>query len=1525
MSDAASPRRHFHKSRIASRVRYVNIFLLIFVLILITVMAGIMVIDITNNASGNLAILYSLEAVNKFNSYIGQDLAIVRKVAHSKAVTDWFSDEGNEAKRIAAFNEMSDYSTLLSSADLYFGIEGSLNEYRIDSSATLEDFVPQAKLNDVNSQNDWYYETKDSPNEYDLKIDMDRIYYRYRLWINHKVIANDKIVGIFSSGLRIESIVNSMFTQYNAKNVQGYVIDKNGIIQMDSSFSNIPIGNSERNVNTINSDPAFITAINAYLGRINGYFSQFAQPEVIKLTKGINGYVSIAPIANSDWSVVTFFNNNSLFSVMQLLPLLIAMLSAFVFYTLINNILIQRLVLTPLNRLTKNLSETVTGKSRIFGEDRDDEIGELALTIQEMREHLNVYNTDLLNISLETERQAQLLQAVNKASMVLLSSVDEEKFDASLKEGMELMAQCGDIDRVYIWKNELRDGVLRYEQIFDWMNDLGRQSDPAPDKVSYPYSDNPEWETQFLRGECINGPLSSQPPHTRELLKPHKIQSLLLVPVFLQNQFWGFVDFDDCHQERSFAEEEVNIFRSASLMMVSAVNRNAQNIAIREAHERSQRLLDATPLAGSLWDKNLNITLCNEETVKLFELDNKDDYRRRFWDLSPEYQPDGKRSRDKVIVLLKKAFEEGRCEFEWMHQTLDGTPIPVEMTLVCVNDGESGNVAAYTRDLRQYRQMMKGLEQRDTMLQTINRVATILLQSEIDEFLVNLWKCLGLMARVVDADRVYIWKNFTREGALYCTQLYEWSGNAKPQQDTEFTVNIPYSSVPVWETKLSSGNCVNGKVRDLSPEEQAILFPQGILSILIVPVILRDEFWGFVGFDDCHRERTFSENDESILRSGSLVIANALLRNEMTQNIRAVAARLEAVISNYSGIIWSVDRNNVITLFNGLYLNKLGMTPSSVEGKKLDVARQTNRYLDIIANVDKTFNEGPQDWHSEIDGNIFRAHTTPIFDEKGTAVSVVGSIDDITDMIRLQAELESALEKANAASRAKSNFLSNMSHEIRTPMNAIIGMTTIGRSASNIEKKDYALDKIEGASSHLLGIINDILEMSKIEAGKFELSVVEFSFEKMLQKVVNVSSFRIDEKKQKFSVHYDKKIPNTLLGDDQRLTQVITNLLSNAVKFTPNEGSIWLDAFLEKEENGILTLRFEVKDTGIGISKEQQTRLFASFEQAESSTSRKFGGTGLGLSISKHIIELMNGEIWVESELGAGATFFFSVQIKRGENRKTNLLLPGVDWSNVRILAVDDDPDILDGFNSIAEQFKIVIDTATNGEEALSCIKNNKPYDLLFVDLKMPGMDGIELSHKIKSRGEDHSVIIMISAAEWNMVESEARNAGITDFLPKPLFPSTVAACINKYIRSSDSAEENNKITEQINFHGRRLMLAEDVDINREIVLTMLEPLELEIECAANGKEAVNMFSADPARYDLIFMDLQMPEMDGLEATRIIRGLNSAKAREIPIIAMTANVFREDIEKCLEAGMNDHLGKPLNFDEVIEKLRRYLK
>jgi CheY-like chemotaxis protein len=393
-------------------------------------------------------------------------------------------------------------------------------------------------------------------------------------------------------------------------------------------------------------------------------------------------------------------------------------------------------------------------------------------------------------------------------------------------------------------------------------------------------------------------------------------------------------------------------------------------------------------------------------------------------------------------------------------------------------------------------------------------------------------------------------------------------------------------------------------------------------------------------------------------------------------------------------------------------------------------------------------------------------------------------------------ELASALEKAHEASLAKSNFLSNMSHEIRTPMNAIIGMTSIGKSAHETYKKDYALDRIANASIHLLGVINDILDVSKIESGKYELSSTEFDFEKMLKRVVDVISFKVDEKEQRFTVCVDENIPQYMVGDDQRLAQVITNLLGNAVKFTSKGGDVSLDTCFLGEEDGVCQIKIAVTDTGIGISPGQQTKLFQSFQQAESSTSRKFGGTGLGLAISKSIVEKMDGKIWVESDLGKGATFAFTFKMRRAEMKEQ----------------------------------------------------------------------------------------------------------------PLERYPQTPDA-------DADICST---------FKGCRILVAEDVEINREILMALLEPTNLEIDCAENGEEAVRMFGEAPEKYDMIFMDLQMPEMDGLEATRKIREFDIQKAKNIPIVAMTANVFKEDVEKCLAAGMNSHVGKPLNFDEVLEELQKYL-
>jgi len=745
---------------------------------------------ISNRSSEKLAYFYTLESVEKFNSYMVRDLALVQRAAGSQTVKDWFANESNETKKFATYKEMLDYTELLSLSELHFGINDSLNEYSIKQGTPYEDFVPCSNLNRFDPDNLWYYELIESENDYVFKIYMDKIDLRWCIWINHKVMSEGELVGAFCSGLSIDDLLHEAFARYDDVNVKGFIIDKDGVIQLDSSFQDDYKIGIKKYVKDKNDDPVFISFIDEYLSGIEGYSGRYATPMIKQLQAGTFDYVSIAPIENSDWSVVTFFNNDFLFKASDLLPLVLTLLAAMIVYVIASTLITRRFVLNPLSNLTHSISKASEENADIYGGSRDDEIGELALTIEDM---------------------------------------------------------------------------------------------------------------------------------------------------------WG-----------------------------------------------------------RLHDSNL-------------------------------------------------------------------------------------------------------------------------------------------------------------------------------------------------ETK------------------------------------------------------------------------------------------------------------------------------------------------------------------------------------------------------KIALQLETALTEAKDANLAKSNFLSNMSHEIRTPMNAIIGMTGIGSSAQDIERKDYAFEKIDTASHHLLGIINDVLDISKIEAGKFELSMADFNFESMLQQVVGINNFKIQEKQQTLTFSTDSAIPGLLFGDERRLAQVITNLLGNAIKFTPEKGLIEIESKLLSEENKICSIQVMIKDSGIGISPEQQSKLFLAFSQAENDTTRKFGGTGLGLAISKNIIEMMGGRIWVESELGEGAAFFFTFNVKK-----------------------------------LAEE--------------------------------------------------------------------------------------TYA------IRALETTEN-----EYSGFEGKYILLAEDIDINREIAIAFLEQTHLHIDCAENGEQAVNMFRESPGKYSMIFMDLQMPVMDGYEATRIIRTMDTPEADRIPIIAMTANVFREDVERCLDAGMNDHIGKPINIDELISKLKQYLE
>ena len=943
---------------------------------------------------------------------------------------------------------------------------------------------------------------------------------------------------------------------------------------------------------------------------------------------------------------------------------------------------------------------------------------------------------EILGIWEEMEGSTIKLGMLTTTAEILMAA-DEDEAVFALMTGMEIIGRSTNSDRVLIWLSETIGGEQFFVMQHDWVSEfcMQAQSPQVPKGQKLSYNNIAEWLEIFTENGCINSPASEMPPKYTELLRRHGTVSTVCVPMFNGHELIGFLSIDDMQREKTCSGDEMRIFASAGLMFASVFNRMEQAAAIKRRDALLQASNQAAKVLLTAGGEISDMDALMEGMAiigRLLDIDRAQIWQHRMVDgefifvLQQEWLSEiGKQ---KTPYPINYVFRRSH-DPQWADSLLNGesvnSPVHELPRAVCEYHQSfdvvstaifpliSGNeiIAFFSvQDCRQSRRFNESemdilasaglkfasmfnrtrqaevIKHRGTLLQAVNEAAAYLLTADADGFESVLQLSMRAIGKAANADRVYIWKNHTdsEDGRLYGTLIHEWINGIEPDRGSK-VIKLYYDEFLPEDllAECTRGGCINGIARDFPIATRKYLAANSIVSVLLMPLILDGEFWGFVGFDDCYNERVFADEEQAILRSCGLLFVSATLRNMMLEEIKDTSEKLEE-----------------------------------------------------------------------------------------------------------------ALDEAKRASKAKGDFLSNMSHEMRTPMNAIIGMSAIGLKSKGIDEKDRAFGRIDIAATHLLGVINDILDMAKIEADKMELMPVDYTFDKMIQRVLTLIRYHAEQKEQILITDIDSRIPQVVFGDEQRLTQAITNVLSNAVKFTHKGGNITLNIALVEEEGEHLELRFEVIDTGVGIPAEKIGGLFNAFEQVKNELSHAQVGTGLGLAITKRIVEMMSGRIWAESEVGVGTTISFSVLMER---------------------RADVDVDTADDSNT--------------------------------------GFDG-----------------------------------DIDD--------ATYAI-----------------------FEGKHLLLVEDMEVNREILEIMLEDSGLIIDCAENGKIALDKMSRDINAYDIILMDVLMPEMNGLEATRRIRELGGT----LPIIALTANVFKDDIEECLAAGMDDHLGKPFEIGKVIEKLRKYLR
>jgi len=941
----------------------------------------------------------------------------------------------------------------------------------------------------------------------------------------------------------------------------------------------------------------------------------------------------------------------------------------------------------------------------------------------------------------------------------------------------------------------------------------------------------------------------------------------------------------------------------ASTIILTAIFLIIFQIIVRRENKKSKQSLmqfkvifESSTDAIAVIDDN-GIIDCNNATLSLFGCNTKQQILSLdFSKFYPEYQPDGSKSSEKLKELKNTSAQTGISKFEWFHNKINTQEIfPTEVSLTPITLENKNATLAIWHDLTTRKEAENKIKENEEKIRLLlNSTSEGIFGTDEKGkiiFINNaIKKILGFSKKELIGENAHTLfhhhkpnKDFYNEDD--CPMNHAFTKGKTSRIDNEVLwkkdgsfINVEYSATPIKKDNKIIGSVVTFSDITKRKKAEAEILKINMLSNNAL-TLSKSGFWHI---DYSTPEYYFLSEKTAQIFGEQPTEEWKYLNKEWFLRILEINKKTALNIKK----IYNSTINGEIEKYNIIYPYK-----RPIDGK-------------II-------------WIKSV-GDIIR-------DDNNNPKFMYGVAQDITETVLTQKELAKAKETAEAATKAKSDFLASMSHEIRTPMNAIIGLSYLALKTNlNPQQFDY-IYKIQSSGQSLLGIINDILDFSKIEAGKLEIENSNFNLEKVFFDVATIITYKAHEKNLELIFNLDQNIPLLLIGDPLRLSQILINLGNNAIKFT-NTGEILISAKLHKENKDNITILFSVKDTGIGIKDEHINKLFESFSQADSSTTRKFGGTGLGLAISKTLTNLMGGKIWIESEFGKGSTFFFTVNIKKQKKQNTIKLNPTIDLRNMNILVCDDNKTSLNILTQILKYLSFNVTAVNSGKEAIEQIKNNKKnkFKLIITDMDMPEINGINVIEEINKINQIPS-IIMISAYEKDNITNKIEKLKISGTLTKPISNSSVFDTImqvfgkNTQIRSIKNKHNNETIEELENIKGASILLVEDNEINQQVAGELLESYKLSVDIAQNGKEAVE--KTQTHNYDLIFMDLQMPIMDGIEASYIIRDNNN----KTPIIAMTADVMGEVKEKCIDAGMNDFIAKPINPKHIIKALIKWIK